>query len=460
MTTLRDRLDQLAEDAPDGGSRQPAEEALWVRGRRLQRRRQVATAVVAAVLVLAIGSLTTLVVGAVDRDPIAPADAGAALTLPDELYLAGPWSPGTEDIGPIGPLVALVGAERRSFWSDAGIQVAGVSTTGDYVFLDLEDRAVSLDVGTGPQLSPDGRWVAYAMTAGEPTGEPCPLRGATVTGVAVYDTVTGETMRAPVATARGLADEEFVWMGDTLVFTYGQYERCKEDGSSRTRLAHLRWDLRTGDIDVGLDYRIFPDLYGATPYGDRVVVIKGKRSFEAVAADGGVEPGPPLDVAPKQQVFVSPGGGRVAANEDPDGPRTATNSLGPVVVADAAGRKAGTTRRVLRQDAGQEGESANVTSRSSTTAAVVGWRDDETLVIRDDRGYATLEISTGRSESLVKLPPAYGIQPQVAADALRAPSLDAPLPGGRGDPRRMVWLGSGLIVLLAGAAFWRSRVRL
>ena len=471
MTTLRDRLGQLADDAPgapgapgtpdaaDADGSRRGEEPLWLQGRRLQRRRQAATALVAAVLVLVIGSLTTLVVGAVDREPVPPADADAALTLPDELYLAGPWSPGTEDTGPIGPLVALVGAERRSFWSYAGIQVAGVSTAGDYAFLDLEDRAVSAAFGTEPQLSPDGRWVAYPLS-GTPTGEPCPAQGDKVTGVAVYDTVSGETTRAPVATTRGLDDQRLVWIGDTLVFTYGQYESCKQDGSSRGRLAHLRWDLSTGDIDVGLDYRTFPDLYGATPYGDRVVVATGRRSFEVVAADGAVEPGPRLDVTPKQQVFISPGGARVAANEDPDGARTATDSLGPVVVADATGRKAGTARRVLREDARQEGQSADATSRSSTTDAVVGWRDDETLVIRDDRGYATLEVSTGRSESLVRLPPAYGIQPQVAADALRAPGFAAPPPGGQGDPRRMVWLGGGLIVLLAGAAFWRSRVRL
>ncbi len=56
-----------------------------------------------------------------DRASFPAADADAASgACPDRIYDREPVGDlGVEDTGPIGPLVALVGAERRTFWGES-----------------------------------------------------------------------------------------------------------------------------------------------------------------------------------------------------------------------------------------------------------------------------------------------------------------------------------------------------
>ncbi|MFI2706715.1 hypothetical protein ACH5WX_04140, partial [Nocardioides sp. CER28] len=57
MSTLHERLAELAEDAPVGGA---LPEDLWDRGRRIARRRRLGTATIAAVACLALALVGVL----------------------------------------------------------------------------------------------------------------------------------------------------------------------------------------------------------------------------------------------------------------------------------------------------------------------------------------------------------------------------------------------------------------
>src|SRR3954467_4864466 len=111
MTTLHDRLADLAEDAP---AAQP-EPGLWDQGLRYRRRRRTGRGVVlsmAAVALVVLGSVTWL------RSPAAvePLPADSPGGMPDHIYAASRWLPGTDDSGPLGPIAALFRSERES-WS-------------------------------------------------------------------------------------------------------------------------------------------------------------------------------------------------------------------------------------------------------------------------------------------------------------------------------------------------------
>lgn len=447
MTTFTERLHGLADDAPQGGALDEGE--LWSRGKRLQRRRRVVTASFVAVLVLAIGSLATMVVDVVDRPDLPAADTDAVLGLPDRLYIASPWTAGTDDVGPIGPLVALVGAERRTFWGDETLEVTGVSVAGDYAFLDLESMATTIDVRPDALLSPDGRWVAYLLT-GETSDEPYTLDGDPVVGVAVYDTVTGETRRHPVASRHGLDRDDLVWIGDTLLFRYLEYgdagvERGETTSTSLEGGGVLRWDL-VADTSTTAVYQDDPSYFTAVAWGSDVVVKDRLRTFSIVSADGGVTPGPRLSVRSEDPVFVSPDGQRLATQIDDDGPDVYSGGPSVLGVADMNGDAAGVVRRVPQDP----------------SATIIGWRDDSHLAVLPERaetGYVSLDVDTGETSPLVELPMALRLQPQVAAEALQGPLFAAPEPDGPGDPRRIVWLGGGLVLLLAGAGVWRHRAR-
>src|SRR5688572_17021851 len=122
MSTLHDRLSDLADEAPTG----PPPRDLWESGRRLHRRRRLGTAVVVATSVALIGGLAGLSWSRSDVD-VQPAGPHTELGIPDRFYLPSERLPGTDDTGPIGPLsVVLSGYER----------LVGVSGTGEYAYLD------------------------------------------------------------------------------------------------------------------------------------------------------------------------------------------------------------------------------------------------------------------------------------------------------------------------------------
>ena len=193
--TLTRRLHDLADEgSPDagtgfGGVPRADGGDLWARGRRRQRRQRLAAGALSLLLVLGLGSLTTAVVTSA-REGVAPAEAGAVLGLPDRLYTPSVWLDDTGGRGPLGPLVAVLGAERRSLGAGASPGIVGVSATGEYAFLDLPDRTTNDELGVPPALSADGRFVAYPSS--DPGGGP---GSDWVTGVSVYDSVSGDVER-------------------------------------------------------------------------------------------------------------------------------------------------------------------------------------------------------------------------------------------------------------------------
>ena len=167
METLRDRLAELANDAPTGGA--PAAE-LWARGKRAHRLR--AAAVTAAVLVAAAvgtGIGTTLPGSDGDDTELTPAGT-VDLSLPIE-YPQGEELPDLGDApGPLAAVWLSPGAAGGIYATDDGAPevvglVAGTGTFGTLpidVSVDLEDP---FDAGIA--LSPDGRRIASTSPSGE-----------------------------------------------------------------------------------------------------------------------------------------------------------------------------------------------------------------------------------------------------------------------------------------------------
>ena len=150
MDTLRDRLADLAEDAPTGGA--PAAE-LWARGKRAHRVR-VAGVAAALLVVGAVG--TGLGVRHADNDGSGPEPAGNVhVTLPIA-YPVGEELPALGDAP--GPLAAI--------WLVPGVgggapeAVGLVAETQEFGTLPI-DVSRGFARGTYFPLSPDGRRIAY-----------------------------------------------------------------------------------------------------------------------------------------------------------------------------------------------------------------------------------------------------------------------------------------------------------
>lgn len=177
MDTLRDRLAELADDAPQGGA-PPAE--LWARGKRAHRLR---IAAVAATLVV-VGAVGTgvgarLADGDGNRSEPAPAK-----TLGFALPIEYPVGENLPDLGETpGPLAAVWVAPRAS--GGAPEVVGLVAETGSFgtIPIELPDSAYGVD-NPAPdywpnfELSPDGRRIAYHLSPAE--------------GLVVRDLVSGE----------------------------------------------------------------------------------------------------------------------------------------------------------------------------------------------------------------------------------------------------------------------------
>src|ERR1700712_2626240 len=130
MTTLHDRLTDLAQDAPAG----PPVPQLWDRGMRYRRRRRLGTCVVLLAAVLALVSLTSLSWVRARHDALPLRSPGA---LPDQLYAPSPWLPDTAG-HPLGRLAAVIRADRHTWSGASDRELVGVSaTSGEYRFLDL-----------------------------------------------------------------------------------------------------------------------------------------------------------------------------------------------------------------------------------------------------------------------------------------------------------------------------------
>ena len=164
MDTLRERLAELADQAPTGGA--PAAE-LWARGKRAQRLRAAAAV---AVTVLVVGTVGTGIgVGLADGDRGDDSDPEPAGTVDVSLpikYPAGQELPGLGNAP--GPLAAIWFTPRPA--GGGAPEVVGlVAETGTFGTLPIDLRVdvqyAAADPGVA--LSPDGRTIAYERPGGE-----------------------------------------------------------------------------------------------------------------------------------------------------------------------------------------------------------------------------------------------------------------------------------------------------
>lgn len=442
MTTLHDRLADLADEAPTGG---PVPD-LWTRGRRVHRRRQAGTVIIAVVVLLVIGSLGASSWLKARPDP---APAGGSPALPDRIWMPSRWLPGTDDAGELGQLAAVQYAERSS-WNETGEGVAGISaTTGEYRFLDLPDASQN-EVA----LAPDGRHVAYWYT-GATRLSPNSASGPVV-GVAVYDTTTGEVVRYAVPTDHGLMTggvETLAWADDDrLVLSYAQYRGGDADSSNdRSSAANgpgiLVWEPGSGRAPTllrGIDGTVDSST------GDGEILLLDFPRMTWIDLDDPAH-------------AVSFRGPNVLGVGDTAVDTSGTRLAGPL------GNHNPAPISVLRIRPDGTTTPAREVPESGRTFAVRAWLDGG-HVAADRRRIGSgigpsalydVDLRTGESAEILRFPDdTYGTRTLLATDLLEAPSVTRPAPPRPLDPRKVAALEASVIVLGLGAVLvWRRRVR-
>ena len=189
MDTLRDRLAELADDAPTSGA-PPAE--LWAHGQRAHRLRATVALVSTVLVVVAVGA--GLGVGLPDTKPsvlLVPGNRGG-ITLPIE-YPVGQELPDLGDTP--GPLAGVWLAPREAYSLDdddagrAPEAVGLLAETGTFGTLPID---LSPTIYEAPDahfaLSPDGRRIAYYI----PTEGAGTAGGETRAELVVRDLVSGD----------------------------------------------------------------------------------------------------------------------------------------------------------------------------------------------------------------------------------------------------------------------------
>ncbi len=449
-STLHERLHHLA-DQVEVGVDPSAGRDLWTRGRRYQRARRTGSLLIAAVTVLLVAGIGAVTWQRSVPPPIpVPADAPAG--LPSRIHEPSPWLPGTAEEGPLGQLIAVLPAERGG-WTGASTGVVGISAmTGEYRFLDLPDQSDDTEVA----LAPDGRHLAYWLT-GATTDTPNTNGDyqRVTTGVAIYDTVTGEVDRHGIETAHGVDPSALAWVdGDSLLLDHlqsvGGEDDSDMDQSSYQDDDALWWD-------VGDEPRTFPgfdrrpgQFLGASTNG-RLAYLTDEEDFTVLDGDGGMR---------RWSVGASMDGqGGIAI--DPSGRRVAG-------ISTWGGR---TPNRVATSVLPSGGESTAYARlpRSDQSFRVIGWSDDQHVMVerrvgkvRDClcMGVYEMDVATGASEVVVDLPEGYFHSGHWSTDLLGSPVVDRPAPPTPLDPRvATAWLVTTVIGAGVALVLWRRRVR-
>jgi hypothetical protein len=202
MDTLRDRLAELADDAPTGGA--PAAE-LWARGKRAQRVR--VTALAATVLVVgAVG--TGIGLGRVDGGPD-DRDLAPARTIGFALPIAYPVGQALPELGDApGPLAAVWLVPRQGGSPEAVGLVAGTARFGRLP-IDLPQDDPEAPENVRVALSPDGRKLAYTSTKAPAGAQEVVLEPV------VRDLVSGRTQTSTFGFGTRVGG---LWVDDTHLF--------------------------------------------------------------------------------------------------------------------------------------------------------------------------------------------------------------------------------------------------
>jgi hypothetical protein len=409
MTTLHDRLADLAEDAP---LTSPPPD-LWRHGKRLARRRRLAASAAAVAAVAGLAAGTGAVSTLVQTRQAVPADQAGTPALPDRIWTASSWLPHGSERGAGGPLAAVY-EDLRTVWDDGSQRdLLGVSAVDQsYRWLDLPGFARAPDTYTGStwSLAPDGSHVAYwtATDAG--------IRLVTV------DMATGERFGYTVNgvdEASGLA-----WTGDRVWAC--RTRRCT-DGA-------VRLDTATGQVSEvpGAAALAYGASYVAGADGTSTATWRHntRTLVYRFGADGaGID-------APLTEVESSIGGLDTSIDSvsvSPDGTTLALTRAGQV--------RAGTVVPGGTTPTTEVGDGQYVLS-------LEGWVDDTHVVGRTEGWLVSIDVTTGQRQPLVELPEA--IQPEVASGLLPTDTVPGQRPPTPRDPRYLAAGAAGAGLLAVG----------
>lgn len=438
-TDLRSGLRRLADAS--GPASPPGD--LWSRGVRRRRRVRATSALATGAVVLAAVLAGTAGWDGLVTDGAQPVADPAVPAIPDRLEPPGQWLPSVVEDGPIGPLAAIVGAERGSFWSlSTSTTTVGVSaTTGEYRFLDLPnafDDVSGLDA-TPPELSPDGRSVAY-WTAQE--GRP-----DRVGGFAVYDTVTGKVTSRSVPSELGLGPDALDWVdAETVLMAFGEVTERRGDGTTVSDIRDRLWTPDAGRLVESEPASSFfqawpvPEGYAVAPSSRRIVTHSeetGRRiGVIRVTGDEGL-----------RSLTVDPTGTTAAGFvERSSGPMELW--VGDLETRDDEGRAA---MRELPTDL-------------RLVRPALGWQDATHVVVRasdadDVTGAYAVDVRTGEHTLVVREGPGnYQDYPAYAAALWQVPTVERPRPDRVVDPRlRAAGAGVAALALAGGLLVVRRR---
>lgn len=434
MTTLHDRLEDLAAAAPASGA---APGDLWERGVRRGRARRAGVVVAAAAAVALIAGVATLPDG--ERTDPQPAEVPFEdLHLPEAVNAPGTWS---DAEGPEGPLAAVGLALRtrpEGLWGERlEIEMFGVSAVDgrsewiDLPGIDEDERGL---VGWFA-LSPDGRWLAWSRH------EPPQQDGSTGTlvGWTVMETTTGEArdLADPRTTRlRYAADLEF--SGDSR---YLLVSSDPADEVGRRNHQFIAYDVEDGSATVLEEPGRFwlPNL-GSAP--SDVVWARKRTVYRADPATG------------ERSSYVLPHE-VVTASWAPDD--TAFAYIGRMKVEGRAAWQlyAGRTLRDARR---------HVLPLDVEPAQLLGWQDATHVVVGRFRSTVTVvDIVTGEVVKHQLAGKGKTLNtPLLAADLWQNPFTTPAPREGTTDPRPpYLWAGGGALVLVAlggvAALRWRRR---
>jgi hypothetical protein len=439
MTTLHDRLTDLAEDAP---AAVPAT-GLWDRGTRYRRRQLVASSVVGAIALVALAVLASAT-WLRSPDAVQPLPASSPRGMPDRLYAASPWLRGTDDGGPLGRIAAVEPAIRKAWSGSESNGLVGVSAvTGEYRFLDLPGWVQDPFSGVSWALSPDGRYVAYLYRAAGADAWP-----EAATGLALYDARTGEVRRHGLSSPRGIRGFDLLWAGNqSAVLAYGNLD--EEDGSGSRAQPVVAWDVHVAAPQVLESQPATIDLLGT---GAGFVVMRSVDGYAVVDTGTGTElrrlgkVGTPASTSRRLWDDTASRFAVVLGQRSP----------GPISVGTVAAQPG--IRPSYLQVPGSE-----------TVYAASSWIDDDHLSVLQLAGpldgdgslaVDKVDIRSGETEELVTYGDGAAFDAQLATDLLSEPTVRAVEPPRPLDPRKVTGGAAAIELAAVGALIaWRRRVR-
>lgn len=459
---LQAALRDLAEDAPRVDNTVAASERTWRRARQARRRGVVAVSL--AVFAVLIGGVF-VAVGLSGIGWPAPAKPGpydvSKLAIPDKIWTPSPWTSGTDEAGPLGPLALIATAPRQTSWFHTdGYALFGVSAaTGAYRFIDLPGADIGFAGDTEVALSPSGTKIGYWILGDIATARSQPND----VGFAVYDTVTGHVTRHLVPSRYGLSPDWLVWSADSsrLVANFGKWAKggSRNGGARGPSWPAVSWDPVTGDV---ISLGSLSSLYG--PFSDGA----GIHGF--TSEKSGVTVNPLTGRRLSWRVAGPAGTGAMSLTVSPDRERAAFEGYVP----GTTGRSGGWSIFVAASTMGVRSiwESRSLDNHAPQTE-VLGWVDATHLLVRvwtssrssflARQRIAVLDVDTADLQTVIQVEGSQGTLATFANGLIDRPFVSRAQPPSIRDPRTpakiIAWTAGFALLLGVVVLFYRRDQR-